>query len=102
MDPGPRCAIRSLKRLDFVIALQCQRDLVEPLQEALAPPRINLEGVLLSRRRDDRPRLKVDADPSGALGGFDLSGKRVNDLLVDHDREDPVLKAIGKEDVAKP
>jgi hypothetical protein len=102
MDPWPRCAIRSLKIPDFVIALQCQRDLVEPLQEALAPSRIYLERDLLSGWRDNRLRLKVDADSSGALGDLDFGSKRVDDLLVDHDREDAILKAIGKEDVAKP
>src|SRR5689334_11242836 len=101
MDPGPRRAIHSLERLDLVTALQCECDLVEPLQETFATPRINLEGVGLSRRRNDRPRLKVDADTSCALSGFDLRCKCVDDLLVDHDREDPVLKTIGKEDIAK-
>jgi hypothetical protein len=101
MNPGPRYAIRSLKRLDFVVALQCQRDLVEPLQQAFAPPWINLEGVPLSGRRDDRLCLEVDAHSSGALGRFNFGCKGVDDLLVDHDWENPVLKAIGEEDVTE-
>jgi len=101
MNPGPRRAICGLKRLDFVIALQCQRDLVESLQETFAPPRVDLEGVVLSRRGEDRLGLEVDAHSPGALGGLDLSSKGVDDLLVDYDREDSVLKAIGKEDVTK-
>src|ERR1700730_6458025 len=102
MNPGPRRTIGSLKGHDFVIALQCQRDLVDALQETFAPPWVDLEPDLLSRWRDNRLRLKVDADSSGALGRFDFGSKWVDDFLVDHNREDAVLKTIGKEDVAKP
>ncbi len=42
MDPGPRQPVGSLKAPDFVIALQCQRHLVQPLQQAFAPARIDL------------------------------------------------------------
>src|ERR1700753_457456 len=102
MNPGSRRAIRGLKRLDFAIAAACQRDLVETLPETFTPPRIDLERDLLSRWRDNRLRLEVDAYSSGALSGFDLGGKSVDDLLVDHDREDAILKAICKEEVANP
>src|SRR5581483_838800 len=102
MNPGPCPAICGLKGLDLVIALQRQRDLVEPLQEAFAPPRVDLERDLFSRWRDNRLRLEVDGDSSGTLGGFNLGRKYVDNPLVDHDREDAVLKAIGKKDVAKP
>jgi len=63
MNPGPRRPVGSLKASDFVVALQRQRNLVETLQETFPPARINLEIVPLSRRRSDRLRLKIDADP---------------------------------------
>src|SRR6185437_10447123 len=37
----------------------------------------------------------------GALHLFDLGGETVDDLLVDDDRQDAILKTIGEEDVAK-
>jgi hypothetical protein len=32
MDPRPLCAVSCLKRADFVIALQCHRDLIETFE----------------------------------------------------------------------
>ena len=101
MDPGPLRPVGRLKGADFVVALQCQRDFVETFQQAFAPARIDRKLVPLSRRRDDRLLLQVDADAPGPLGLLHLRGKAIDDLLVDDDRQDAVLEAIGKEDVAK-
>src|SRR6185312_3318409 len=50
-EPGAGRAILRLKGADFVAALQRQCDLIETLQQTLAPPRIDLERVVFSRRR---------------------------------------------------
>src|SRR6185312_17160730 len=55
----------------------------------------------LSRRRDDRLLLQIDADAPSALGLLHVSSEAIDDLLVDNNRQDAVLEAIGKEDVAK-
>src|SRR5690349_16823033 len=101
MDPGPRIPIRRLKGADLAIALQGERDLVEPLQKAFAAPRIDLEFDLLAGGRKNRLRRKVDADAPGALRRLDIGGKLVHDLLVDDDGQDTVLKTIGEKDIAK-
>src|SRR5882757_6943314 len=101
MNPGPRRPVGSLKASDFVVPLQCQRYLVQTLQETFPPARIDLEIVPLSRRRSDRLRLKIDADPPCPLRGFDLRGKAIDDLLVDDDWQNPILETVGEEDVAK-
>src|SRR3982074_1500195 len=38
---------------------------------------------------------------SGPLGALDLRSKSVNDLFVDNDRKNTVLKAIGEKNVAE-
>ena len=48
MNPRPRGTVGGLEGPDFVVPLQRQRNLIEPLQQALAPPRIDLETVLFS------------------------------------------------------
>jgi hypothetical protein len=73
-----------------------------PFEQAGAAARIDLEAVPLAGRRSDRLLLEVDADPAGSLGAFDLRGKAVDDRLVDHNRQDSVLKAVGKENIAEP
>ena len=84
MDPRPRCAVGGLKGPDFVIALQRQRNFVEPLQQAFAPSRINLEPVRLSGRRNDRLFLEIDPRRrEGLLQGLDevmLTLQRDNDI----------------------
>jgi len=52
-------------------------------------------------RHGDRLRFQIDADPPSSLRGFDLRGEAIDNLLVDDNRENPVLKAVGEEDVAK-
>src|SRR6478752_8137691 len=101
MNPWPSGAIRCLKGADFIVALQCQCDLVETLQQPLAPPRIDLEGVVLSGRRENRLRLKIDTDPSCPLCCLDVGRQRIDDFLVDNDGENSILKAVGEEDIAE-
>src|SRR5262249_44590147 len=101
MDPGSRGAIGCLKCANFVVALQRQCDLIETLQKSLAPPRIDLERVVLSGRRDNRLRLEVDADFPGALCCLDIGRKGIDDGLIDDNGKDSILEAVGKEDVAK-
>ena len=91
----------AVKGADFVIALQCQRDFIETFQQPGAPARVDCKIVSLSRRRQDRLLLQVDADTPGALGLLYFRGKAIDNRLVDDNRQDAVLEAIGKEDVAK-
>jgi len=101
MDPWPRCAVSGLKGPDLVIPLQRQRNLVEPLQQAFAPPRINLEPVRFSGRRNDRLFLEIDGDAPRALRDRDLRGEPIDNRLVDDDRQNSVLEAVGEEDIAE-
>src|SRR5205823_9505787 len=101
VDPGTFGAVGRLKGADFVIALQCQRDFIETFQQPRAPARIDGKFVPLSRRRQDRLLLQVDADAPGTLGLLHFRSKAIDDRLADDNRQDTVLEAIGKEDVAK-
>ena len=100
MDPWPRCAVGGLKGPDFVIALQRQCNLVEPLQQAFAPSRVNVKTACRSGRRRDRLLLEVDANASRPLRDFDFRGEAIDDRLVDNDRQNSVLEAVGEEDFA--
>src|SRR5436190_22839930 len=101
MDPRPRCAIGDLEGPDFIIAPQRQCNLVEPLQQALAAARIDFKTVGFASWRSDRLLLQVDADASRALRDFDLRGEAIDNRLVDDDRQNAVLEAVGEEDIAK-
>src|SRR5436190_280399 len=79
MDPGPFRPVGRLEGADFVVALQCQRDFVETFQQALAPARIDCKIVPLSRRRNDRLLLQVDADAPCPLALLDVSRKAIDD-----------------------
>src|SRR5665647_3314058 len=101
MNPRPLGAVGRLKGADLLVALQRQRDLVEAFEQPGAAARIDLEMESLSRGRGDRLCLEIDANAPRALRVFDLSGKAIDNFLVDRDGEDAVLKAIGKEDIAE-
>src|SRR4051794_6684362 len=101
MDPRTLRAIRSLERPDFVVAPQRELDLIETVEQPGAPARVDLEMVARSRGRGDGLLVQVDADTPGALGGLDFGGKAVDHRLVDDDRKNAVLEAVGVEDVAK-
>ena len=96
MDPGPLRPVGRLKGADFVVALQCQRDFIETFQQACAPARIDCKFVPLSRRRDDRLLLQVDADTPGPLGLLHLRSKAIDSRFVEDNRQDAVLEAIAK------
>src|SRR5882757_7331458 len=98
MNPRPRFAVGGLEGPYFVVPLQRHHDFIEPLQQALAPPRIDLETMSLACRRSDRLSLQIDADASRALGNLDLRGDAIGDLLVDNDRQNSVLETIRKKD----
>src|SRR5229473_4925359 len=101
MDPGPRFAVGRLESANFMVALQRQRNLVETLQQAFASARINFEPMLFARRRDNRLPLQINADPSRPLREPDLGGQAIDNLLVDDNGKNSVLKAVGKENVAE-
>src|SRR5271169_5821123 len=101
MDPGPCRAVGCLKGANFMVALQRLCNLVETLQQAVAAARVDLEPMLLARWRGNRLALEVDADPSRPLREFDFRGQTIGNLLVDDNGQNSVLKAVGKEDVAK-
>jgi hypothetical protein len=99
--PGADGTISGLERLDFVIPSQGQRDFVETSKEPLAPPGINLEATLPSRRRGDCLGFEVNTDPARALRCLDLGRKFIDNLFVNNDRQDAILKAIGKENISE-
>src|SRR3954453_12521917 len=101
MDPWPRGPGGGREGPDFVGAVQRQCDFIEALQQAFAPPGIDLETELFSCRRDNRLRLEIDADSSCALREFDFGGEAIDDRLVNDDRQYAVLKAVGEEDVTE-
>src|SRR5689334_6546141 len=101
MDPRSRRAVEGLESPDFVVALQRQHHFVEPLEQSFAPTRVYLEAMRLAGRRSDRLFLKIDADASCALGNFDFRGKTIDNLLVNDDRQNSILEAVGEEDIAK-
>ena len=71
------------------------------LQQAFAPPGIDLETDLLSCRRYNRLFLEIDADPSCTLREFDFGGEAIDDGLADDDRQNAVLETIGEKDVTE-
>src|ERR1700693_5059616 len=97
MNPRPRVAVDRLKGADFLVALQRQCDLIESFEKSGAAARIDLKTVNFSGRRRDRLRLQIDADPPRPLRMLDLRGKAIDNLLVDNDGQDAVLKAVGEE-----
>ena len=101
MDPGPLIAVRGLESPDFVVAPQCQQDLIETFEQSGAAAGVDFKTVLLSRRRRDGLRLKIDADASRSLRVLDLRGKAIDNLFIDNDGEDSVLEAVGKENIAE-
>src|SRR5579871_5029478 len=101
VNPGPRGPVAGLKGANFVVALQRQCDLVEALQKTGAPARIDLEAMHLPRWRGDRLLFEIDSDAARALAVLDFHGEGIDNLLVDHDRQDAVLEAVGEKDIAK-
>ena len=81
MNPRPFRPVGRLEGAYFGVALQCLRDFVEALQQAVATARIDRKLVPLSRRRDDGLLLQVDTDAPCPLGLLHVSGKAVDDLL---------------------
>src|SRR3954468_18120266 len=101
MDPRPRGAIGLLERPDFMVALQSLHHLVQPLQQSLAPARVDVEAQRLAFWRRDGLRLQIDRDFSRALCRLDLGGEIFSGLLVDDDGQDAILEAVGEENVAE-
>ncbi len=101
MDPRPLDAVSRLKDANFMISLQGKGDFVEPPKQPGATARIDLETVPFSRGRCNRLCLEIDTDMPGSLGVLDLRGKAIDNFLVDYDREDAVLKAVGEENIAE-
>src|ERR1700742_640084 len=101
MNPGPLGPVVGLKGANLAVALQRQRHLVETFQKACAAARIDLEAMHLPRRRGDRLLFQIDSDAARALAMLDFHGKRIDDLLVDDDRQNAILKAVGEKDIAK-
>src|SRR5271169_3069015 len=98
MDPGSLFPVSRLEGADFMIALQRLRDFVETSEKPGAAAWIDLETMGFSRRRGDGLCFQIDTDTPRALRGLDVSGKPVDDLLVDEDGQDSILKAVGEED----
>src|SRR5579863_6681556 len=101
MNPRPLDPVGGLKFPNFVVPLQRQRDFVEPLQQPGSTARIDLEAMLLARWRGNGLLFQIDADASCPLAEFDFGGETIDNLLIDHNRENAVLKTIGEENIAK-
>src|SRR6202023_1255068 len=93
--------IGGLKGAYLVVALQCERDFIEAVQETRAEARIDLEAMHSSRWRGDRLLFQIDGDAPSALAVFDFHREPVDNFLIDGDRQDAVLKAVGEKDIAK-
>src|SRR5579872_1041821 len=57
--------------------------------------------MLLARWRGNGLLFQIDADASRPLAEFDFGGETIDNLLIDHNRENAVLKTIGEENIAK-
>ncbi len=101
VDPRPAYLVGLLKCPDGVVAAQGEQDLVEPLDEAHLPPRIDIEAVDLAGRRSDRLRFEINRDAARPLTCLDLGCEAIDQGLVENDRQNAVLKTVGKEDVAE-
>src|SRR5271154_2340624 len=101
MYPWPCLAVGRLKGPDFVIALQRQCHFIESLKQAFTPARVDVEAMRFARRRNDRLRLEIYANPPGPLRGLDVGCESIDDLLVDNNRKKPVLKAVREENVSE-
>src|SRR3984957_14792435 len=101
MNPGSLFPVSRLEGADFVIALQRLRDFVEPTEKPFTATRVDLKTMGFPRGRGDGLRLQIDSNPPRPLRALDVGGKPVDDLLVDDDGKDAVLKAVGEENIAK-
>jgi hypothetical protein len=61
MDPRPRGAVDRLKGPDFIIALQCQCNLIETSEQPGTAAGVDLETMPLSGRRGDGLLLEINA-----------------------------------------
>src|SRR4051812_42577444 len=98
-NPGPGSLVAGLERCDSVRVLQRETDLVQPLQQRVAPQGLDSERHLGGVRRDHDLAFEID----GHAGVAALALLReLLDLLGGQDHgEYPVLKTIVGEDVAK-
>src|SRR5687767_7170878 len=88
-----------LEGADLVRVAQRKADLVQAVQQAVFPERIDLEAeALLAVGGRDRLALQVDDEPkAGERRG--VMKQRVHLVLAQHHRQQAVLEAVGEEDV---
>src|SRR5580658_5986245 len=101
MYPWPILAVGDLEGADFGVALQRQLDLVEAFQQPGAAARIDLEAMDLSGRGRDGLLFQIDRDAPRPLAVLDFHGEPIDNLLVDHDRQDSVLETVREKDIAE-
>src|SRR6476646_4198116 len=100
VDPWAAGFVGFLECANGIVPSQRQHDLVEAFEEASPAAGIDVEAMDLAGGRRDGLRLKVNRDAARALAFLDLGHEAIDDGLVDDDREDAVLEAVGEEDVA--
>src|SRR5579864_1314529 len=100
IDPRKFPPIVGLERLDHVHETGCQRNIVEPLDEASAAQGVDAKGVRAALRVDRHLPLQIDRDlgpdPRVQLRPYGRAG-----FGIEHDRHDAVLEAVVEEDVAE-
>src|SRR5229473_5513296 len=100
LQPAQFLRLPALEGGDVGIVAERERDLVEPLEQALLAESIDFEAVHVARERGHFLAVEIDAHMRARLlrqlglqGGY-LLGRQ-------HDRQQPVLEAIVEENVAK-
>src|SRR5205807_9523275 len=96
---GPADAINVFEVLDCSAAPQREGEVVEPLQQSLAPQRAQLERESPAAGRGDLAALDVDPEPFRAGACLFDEGRDL--LCSEHDRHHAVLETVGTEDVAE-
>ena len=90
--------MRRLVRLDPVLVGEGASDVVEPVQQAVALERVEVERDLAARRVDDQLPLEVDL---GERAAADRVDQRADLGGREDDRDEADLEAVHREDVAE-
>src|SRR5215831_3224902 len=99
-DPGPRALVGRLPGFDGGLVAHGLGDVVQPVEQRMLAPRVDLEGNDPAGRRHDLAVLEIDRDARIARRGAHLVGELLDLFDRQGDRQQPVLEAVVVEDVA--
>src|SRR5260370_35694491 len=100
LQPAQLLGLAALEGGDVGIVAERERDLVEPLEQAVLAESIDFEAVHVARGRGQFLAIAIDGEVRArllrkpGLQGSHLRGRQ-------HDRQQPVLEAIVEENVAE-